>query len=249
MARGGGAVDMTWRLIPEIGSLVIHLHVNTGDAMGANIVNTMCEKVSALLPELLPVEIGLRILTNLTDRRLTKVTCRVPPAALDSPEFDGKQVVDRIVMAYQFAAHDIYRATTNNKGVMNGIDPVLIATGNDWRAVEAGAHAYACMSGRYAPARRGGKKTRTTRSARHARAADGRRRRGRRDQTAPDGARRAAAPWLAERLRLAEVVTAVGLAQNFAAMRALASEGIQRGHMSLHRSNLDLLQRQGATKE
>lgn len=136
--RGGGAVDLTWRYIAPIKSLVIHLHVDTRDAMGANIVNTMCEQLSSVLAGMFPCEVGLRILTNLSDRRLCRASCRVPARAFDTPEFDGRQVVDRIVMAYQFAAHDVYRATTNNKGVMNGIDPVLIATGNDWRAVEAG---------------------------------------------------------------------------------------------------------------
>lgn len=246
--RGGGAVDLEWRFIPEIRSLVLHLFVDTRDAMGANIVNTMCEKVSALLPALIPSEIGLRILTNLTDRRVTKVSCRVPSKAFDSPEFDGKQVVERIVMAYEFAAHDVYRAATNNKGIMNGIDPVLIATGNDWRAVEAGAHAYASLSGRYRPLAVW-----------------------KRDEltgdllgvlelpmavgvvggvtklhpTAKASLKTLGSPSARE---LAEIVTAVGLAQNLSALRALASEGIQRGHMSLHKSNLDLLIRQGATK-
>lgn len=245
--RGGGAVDLTWRVIPEIKSLVIHLHVDTQEAMGANIVNTMCEKVSALMPSLLPCDIGLRILTNLTDRRTTRVTCKVPHAALNTREFDGRQVVDRIVMAYQFAAHDIYRAATNNKGIMNGIDPVLIATGNDWRAVEAGAHAYASMSGRYSPfavwtkTDEGdligdleipmavgvvGGVTKLHPTARAALKTMG-------SPTAQD---------------LAGIVTSVGLAQNLSALRALASEGIQRGHMSLHKSNLDLLTRQGAQK-
>lgn len=245
VSRGGGAVDLTWKYIPEIKSLVLHLYVDTRDAMGANIVNTMCEKVSALLPELFQAEVGLRILTNLTDRRRTKVTCRVPYQALNSPEFDGHQVVERIVMAYQFALHDIHRATTNNKGIMNGIDPVVIATGNDWRAVEAGAHAYASLSGRYKPLAvweqdeagdlRGslelpmalgvvGGVTKLHPTARAALRLLG----------SPDAQ------------ALAGVVTAVGLAQNLSALRALASEGIQRGHMSLHKTNLDLLSRHGA---
>lgn len=248
VSRGGGAVDLTWKYIAEIKSLVLHLHVDTRDAMGANIVNTMCEKVSALLPELLKAEVGLRILTNLTDRRLTKVTCRVPHRAFQSPEFDGRQVVDRIVMAYQFALHDVYRATTNNKGIMNGIDPVVIATGNDWRAVEAGAHAYASLSGRYKPLAVWEKDdagdllgslelpmalgvvggvTKLHPSAKAALRLLG----------SPDAQ------------ALAGLVTAVGLAQNLSALRALASEGIQRGHMSLHKSNLDLLSRQGASKK
>jgi hydroxymethylglutaryl-CoA reductase len=245
--RGGGAKDLTWRYIEAIQSLVVHLHIHCGDAMGANIVNTMCEKVSTLILELFPCAVGLRILTNLTDRRRTRVACRVPVAALDSPEFDGRQVAERIVMAYQFAYHDIYRATTNNKGVMNGIDPVLIATGNDWRAVEAGAHAWAARSGAYRP------------MAEWSLGSDG----------ALEGVlelpmavgtvggvtklhptAQAALKLLGtpNAQGLAQIVTAVGLAQNLSALRALASEGIQRGHMSLHRTNLDLLRRNGASK-
>ena len=241
IARGGGALDMTWRYIPEIKSLVIHLHIDTRDAMGANIVNTMCERISGLMPELFPCEIGLRILTNLTDRRMSKATCIVPWKTFHSREFDGRQVVDRIVMAYQFADHDVYRAATNNKGIMNGIDPVVIATGNDWRAVEAGAHAFASLSGRYRPLAKWSKNSDNdligelelpmalgvvggvTKLHPSAKAA----------------LKLLGSPTASE---LAEIATCVGLAQNLSALRALASEGIQRGHMGLHKSNLDLLQ-------
>ncbi|MCX6110712.1 MAG: hydroxymethylglutaryl-CoA reductase, degradative [Proteobacteria bacterium] len=247
VARGGGACDLDWRYVPEIGSLVLHLYVNTCDAMGANIVNTMCERVSTLMPELLPVDIGLRILTNLNDRRLTDVTCFVPASALDTREFDGKEVVERIVMAYQFAAHDIYRATTNNKGIMNGIDPVLIATGNDWRAVEAGAHAYACRSGRYMPlavweATPSGDLVGRLAVPMAVGVVGG--------VTQLHPAAQAAMALLGspDARALAGIVASVGLAQNLSALRALASEGIQRGHMSLHKSNLDLLNRQGAAR-
>lgn len=245
MERGGGALDMTWQYIQEIKSLVIHLHIDTRDAMGANIVNTMCERISGLMPELFPCEIGLRILTNLTDRRMSKAVCRVPWKAFQSKEFDGQQVVERIVMAYRFADHDVYRAATNNKGIMNGIDPVVIATGNDWRAVEAGAHAYAAISGRYRPL------------ATWRQSADG-------DligelelpmalgvvggvtklhPSAKAALKLLGAPSASE---LAEIATCVGLAQNLSALRALASEGIQRGHMGLHKRNLDLLQHQSS---
>lgn len=247
VSRGGGAVDLTWRHIAEIKSLVLHLYVDTRDAMGANIVNTMCEKVSALLPGLFGAEVGLRILSNLTDRRLTKVTCRVPHQAFHSREFDGRQVVERIVMAYQFALHDIYRATTNNKGIMNGIDPVVIATGNDWRAVEAGAHAYASLSGRYKPLAvwektPEGDLTGSLELPMALGVVGG--------VTKLHPSAKAALRLLGspDAQTLAGVVTAVGLAQNLSALRALASEGIQRGHMSLHKSNLDLLSRHGATK-
>lgn len=246
MERGGGAKDLTYRLIPEIKSLVFHLHIHTGDAMGANIVNTMCEKLSTVLPELFPVDVGLRILTNLTDRRVTRVTCTVPENALDSHEFAGAEVIDRIVMAYQFAHHDVYRAATNNKGVMNGIDPVLIATGNDWRAVEAGAHAYAARDGQYRPL---AVWTKTDRGELHgvlelpmAVGTVG-------GVTKLHPTAKAALKLLGSPSArvLAEIVTAVGLAQNLSALRALASEGIQRGHMSLHRGNLDLLSRLAPT--
>jgi hydroxymethylglutaryl-CoA reductase len=249
LARGGGAVDLTWRHIPEIRSLVLHVHINTCDAMGANIVNTMCERISTLMPELLPVGIGLRILTNLTDRRMTEVSCRVPVAALQSAEFEGKQVAERIVMAYQFAAHDVHRATTNNKGVMNGIDPVLIATGNDWRAVAAGAHAYTCQSGTYKPLATwhlapNGDLCGTLRLPLAVGVVGG--------VTRLHPTAQAALALLGhpDARELANIVASVGLAQNLSALRALASEGIQRGHMSLHKSNLDLLDRRGgASKE
>lgn len=248
LSRGGGVQDLSWRYIDAIKSLVMHVHVHTCDAMGANIVNTVCEKLSTVVGDLFPgCSIGLRILTNLTDQRLARASCRVPKQALASREFDGQEVVQRIVMAYQFALHDVHRATTNNKGVMNGIDPVVIATGNDWRAVEAGAHAYAARDGRYKP------------MAVWEQDAQG-------DligsielpmavgtvggvtklhPTAQASLKLLGRPSATE---LSGIIVAVGLAQNLSALRALASEGIQRGHMSLHRGNLDLLRRQGAGK-
>lgn len=241
IARGGGALDLDWHYIPEMKSVVIHLHIDTRDAMGANIVNTMCERVSALMPEILPCDIGLRILTNLTEKRLARAECIIPASAFQSPEYNGNDVVDRIEKAYLFAYYDIHRATTNNKGVMNGIDPVLIATGNDWRAIEAGAHAWASKDGKYRPLAiwrktlhgdlhgileipmavgvvGGVTKLHPTAQA------------SLRLMGNPDAA------------TLAQIVVATGLAQNLSALRALASEGIQRGHMSLHQKNLDLLQ-------
>jgi len=242
VARGGGARDLDWRWIEAIESLVVHLYVDTREAMGANIVNTMCERVSGLMPELFPCSIGLRILTNLTDRRLARAVCRIPVTALDTPEFSGARVAQGIERAWLFACHDQHRATTNNKGIMNGIDPVLIATGNDWRAIEAGAHSYAVRSGRYQP------------MASWQRLPAG-------DlegilelpmavgtvggvtklhPTAAAALRLMGSPTARE---LAGIIVATGLAQNLSALRALATEGIQRGHMGLHRKNLDLLQR------
>jgi hydroxymethylglutaryl-CoA reductase len=241
LERGGGAKDLSWRWIPEIKSLVLHLDVDTRDAMGANIVNTMCERVSALVAEYIPCDIGLRILTNLSDKRLAKAECTIPWQAFDSDEYDGKLVTDRIEKAYLFAYYDKYRATTNNKGIMNGIDPILIATGNDWRAVEAGAHSY-CVdaSGQYRPMAKWQKLENgdlygslelpmavgivggVTKL----------------HPTAQTALKILGHPNANE---LAEIICCAGLAQNLAALRALASEGIQRGHMSLHQKNLFLL--------
>ena len=246
LERGGGAKDIDWRFIPEIQSLVLHIHIDTREAMGANIVNTMCERVSAVLPEIIPCDIGLRILTNYTAKRLARASCVVPASAFDSPGMVGTQVVERIAKAHLFAVHDVCRATTHNKGVMNGIDPVVIATGNDWRAVEAGAHAWAARSGTYQPL------------TLWERMSDGNLF-GRIEiplavgivggvtklhPTAQAALKLLGSPTAQE---LAQVIVSVGLAQNLSALRALASEGIQRGHMSLHQKNLELLARQGTS--
>lgn len=239
LARGGGVRGIRWRYIEAIASLVIYIDVDTRDAMGANLINTICEKLSKRIQEFIPCEMGLRILTNLCDKRMAKARCRVPADALANSQFTGPEVVHRIVQAYLFAAHDVYRAATHNKGVMNGIDPVVIATGNDWRAVEAGAHAYCCRSGEYQPMTRWSK-----------------------DENGDligeielpmalgtVGGVTTLHPTAQASLRLmgnpnaqalSEIVVAVGLAQNLSALRALASEGIQRGHMSLHQSNIRL---------
>lgn len=237
--RGGGATSLTWRFIDAIGSLVLYLDVDTRDAMGANMINTMCEKLGKRIQELIPCEMGLRILTNLCDKRLARAHCRVPRESLSNREFSGPEVVDRIEQAYLFAAHDVYRAATHNKGVMNGIDPVVIATGNDWRAVEAGAHAYSCRSGVYQPMTRWWKNAEGDLEGEiELPIAVG---------TVGGVTRLHPAAQAALRLLgqptaqgLAEIIVAVGLAQNLSALRALASEGIQRGHMSLHQSNLAL---------
>jgi len=243
LARGGGVRDIRWRFIEPIQSLVIYIDIDTRDAMGANLINTICEKLSKRIAELIPCEMGLRILTNLCDKRMARAHCRVPKEALKNQEFSGPEVVDRIVNAYLFAAHDVYRATTHNKGVMNGIDPVVIVTGNDWRAVEAGAHAYCCRSGSYQPMTHWWKN------------ADG-------DLegsielpmavgtvggvTTLHPTAQAAIKLLGSpsAQALAEIIVCVGLAQNLSALRALASEGIQRGHMSLHQGNIRLAQRE-----
>ena len=238
--RGGGVKNLTWYYIPEISSLIVNVVIHTCDAMGANIVNTTCEKLSVELSQLFACECGLRILTNLSDKRLTRSEVTIPKGELGTEGFPGEKVVERIVKAYEFAYFDPYRAATNNKGVMNGIDPILIATGNDWRAVEAGAHAYAMLSGRYRPFV---KWSQTPNGDLH----------GflempmavgvvggvtRLHPTAQAVLKVMGYP---DAKRLAEICVSVGLAQNLSALRALASEGIQRGHMDLHHKNLELM--------
>lgn len=233
---GGGARDLIVRVLPEttVGPmLVVHLVYDVRDAMGANAVNTACEALAPLIEEITGGRVGLRILSNLADRRLARAECRIPASALAFNGFSGERVARGVVEAWAFAAADPYRAATHNKGILNGIDAVAIATGQDWRAIEAGAHAYAARSGRYTslstweldaegnlvgrlelPLAVGtvGGATRAHPAARVALKILG-------VQTARE---------------LAEVMAAVGLAQNLAALRALATEGIQKGHMALH---------------
>src|SRR5699024_2836645 len=155
VARGGGAEDLEVRILnEESGSafsqmLVLHLYVNTCDAMGANIINTMVESLAPIVEQLTDGNVYLRILSNYADRCLARARCVIPPELLADENYTGEEVRDGVVHAYEFAASDPYRAVTHNKGIMNGIDPVVIATGNDWRAVEAGAHAYAVRHGSY----------------------------------------------------------------------------------------------------
>lgn len=233
---GGGPRDLEVRLIPEspIGTfLVLHLIYDVRDVMGANAVNTAVEKLAPFVESLTGGRVHLRILSNLADRRLAKaqVTIRTTDLAFDN--YTGEQVRDGIIEAWAFAAIDPYRAATHNKGIMNGVDAVVLATANDWRAVEAGAHAFASLSGRYTSLSTWGKDangnltgslempmavgivggaTRVHPTAKVALKLMG-------VKTAND---------------LAEIIVSVGLAQNLAALRALATEGIQKGHMALH---------------
>ncbi len=231
---GGGVKDVEVRVLDSIvGPMVIvHLLVDTGDAMGANAVNTMAEAVAPYLEELTGGRAELRILSNLADHRIARAR-----AVFKKEAIGGEEVVDKMIAAYAFAAADPYRAATNNKGIMNGVIPVVIATGNDTRAIESGAHAYAARSGKYAP------------FATWEKNADG-------DlvgsielpmavglvggATKIHPAAQVAVKMLGVKTagELAQIIAAVGLAQNMAAMRALATEGIQRGHMSLHARNL-----------
>jgi hydroxymethylglutaryl-CoA reductase len=239
---GGGARDLEVRVFEQTAvgpMLVVHLIFDCRDAMGANAVNTACESLAPRIEQITGGRVMLRILSNLADRRLARAHCTVPVEVLAFEGFSGERVAQGIVEAWAFAAADPYRAATHNKGIMNGVDAVVVATGNDWRAVEAGAHAYAARSGRYtslstwacdadgSSAIRGnlvgtlemplavgvvGGATRVHPTAQVALKILG-------VQTA---------------LQLAEVIVSVGLAQNLAALRALATEGIQRGHMRLH---------------
>lgn len=233
---GGGARDIEVRKLaktPAGPMLVVHLLFDVRDAMGANAVNTACETLAPMIEDITGGRANLRILSNLADRRTATAECTIPARVLQTPEILGPDVVRGIVEAGAFAESDPYRATTHNKGIMNGMDAVCIATGNDWRALEAGAHAYAARSGQYTsltqwretgagdlygtltlPVAVGtvGGATRVHPTAKIALKILG----------------------ITSAGELAQVMAAVGLAQNLAAVRALATEGIQRGHMRLH---------------
>jgi len=233
---GGGARDLEVRVIEHsaVGAmLVLHLLYDTRDAMGANTVNTALEAIAPLVAEISGGRTLLRILSNLADHRLARAKGVVPSASLARAGFSGEQVALGIMEAWAFAAIDPYRAATHNKGIMNGVDAVVIATGNDWRAIEAGAHAFAARSGRYTSLSTwtvdaGGNLVGTLELPMAVGIVGG--------ATRVHPAAKAALKLLAVKTarELAEVITAVGLAQNLAALRALASEGIQRGHMKLH---------------
>lgn len=235
--RGGGATEIAARDLGE-GFVVTHVYVDCCDAMGANLVNTVAEAVGPRIAALCQGTLGLRILTNYCDRRCARVTARVPVSALECDRATGEAAARGIATASRFAELDAYRAVTHNKGIMNGVVAVAIATGNDTRAIEAAAHAFACRNGRYGPLA-------TWRIA----GAEGT------DEAtlvgelslplavgvvggalrAHKGARLALDLVGARTAReLAMIVAAAGLSTNLAALRALATEGIQRGHMALH---------------
>ena len=233
---GGGCRDIITRHIADsaVGPmLIVHLHYDCRDAMGANAINTTLEYLAPRIADLTGGRTLLRILSNLADRRTVTAKCTVPKDALATKTMDGAQIAQRIAEANAFAVVDPYRAATHNKGIMNGIDPVCIATGNDWRAIEAGAHAYAARSGQYSaltdwhvdsqgdlygeitlPAAIGiiGGATKVHPSAKVALKILG-------IQSASE---------------LAQVIASVGLAQNLGAIKALSTVGIQSGHMKLH---------------
>lgn len=233
---GGGPKDLEVRLISNSAAgpfLIVHLLFDVRDAMGANAVNTACEKLAPALEEITGGRVHLRILSNLADRRLAAAECTIPVESLAFGEYSGEQVRDGIIEAWAFADADSYRAATHNKGIMNGIDAVLLATGNDWRAVEAGAHAYAARFGFY--------RSLSTWSQDQTGNLKGRLELplaagivGGATRVHP-GAKTALKLMDVKTAReLAEIIVSVGLAQNLAALRALATDGIQQGHMSLH---------------
>jgi hydroxymethylglutaryl-CoA reductase len=233
--HGGGVRDIELRTIATASGSAIAVHVlaETGDAMGANIVNTICEALAPRIAEICGGNIALRILSNLSDRSLVSATVSYSLESIATGEYSGERVRDRIITASEIAAADPYRATTHNKGVMNGVDAVAIATGNDWRAIEAGAHAYAAMSGQYRPL--------ATWAAGEDGSLRGELTMPLRVATVGGTLHANSAARLALRLagvedsrELAQLVAAVGLAQNFAAVKALATDGIQQGHMRMH---------------
>ena len=235
-ALGGGPRDLEVRVIDNsaIGPyLVVHLYIDVRDAMGANVVNTACEKLAPALEEISGGRVHLRILSNLADRRLATAKCIIPVDSLSFGEYSGEQVRDGIIEAWAFADSDPYRAATHNKGIMNGIDAVLLVTGNDWRAVEAGAHAYAARFGFYRSLSiwskdRDGNLCGELEMPMAVGTVGGATR-------VHPGAKTALQLMDVETASdLAEIIVSVGLAQNLAAMRALATDGIQKGHMRLH---------------
>lgn len=233
---GGGPLKLEIRKIHDsaIGPfLVVHLLLDVRDAMGANAVNTACEALAPRLEALTGGRVHLRILSNLADRRLVRANCKIPVVELGFEEYSGEQVRDGVLEAWAFADADPYRAATHNKGIMNGVDAVLIATGNDWRAVEAGAHAYAARDGRY--------RSLSTWSKDSDGDLIGRLEMplavgivGGATRVHPGAKIALKMMGVESAAELAEITAAVGLAQNLAALRALATEGIQEGHMSLH---------------
>lgn len=242
VSMGGGPRDLVVRDITEspIGPyLVLHWHVDVRDAMGANAVNTIVERMAPDIEQITSGRVHLRILTNLADQRLARARVTIPFDALAFENFSSQQVRDGIIEAWAFAASDPYRAATHNKGIMNGIDAVCLATANDWRAVEAGAHAYAARSGRYTSLSTWGKD------------ADGNLTGflelpmavgtfGGATNTHPGAKAALALMGVTTSRELAEIIVSVGLAQNLAAIRALSTEGIQRGHMGLHARQIAL---------
>lgn len=244
--RGGGAMDIAVRLLNQEPDslfppmLVVHLYVNTQEAMGANMVNTMVEAISPLVAELTGGEIHLRILSNFVDECVATARCIIPPHLLATAKFSGEEVRDRLISAYQFAHSDIYRAVTHNKGVMNGVDAAVIASGNDWRAVEAAAHAYASRNGHYGSltywtvdveGNLCGKLTLPMPVGTV----------GGSIKVHPIAKLTQKITGIQSAQELGQLIVTVGLAQNLGAMKALVTDGIQKGHMALQARSLAMV--------
>ena len=235
---GGGCRDIEVKVIDSVkGPMVVtHIWVDTRDAMGANAVNTMAEALAPYIEKWTGGKVFLRILSNLADRRLARARCVVKKDAITP----GPEIIEGIIQAWAFADADPYRAATNNKGIMNGISPVVIATGNDFRAIEAGAHAYAAKTGRYRAlaqweVNQEGDLEGSIELPLAMGLVGG--------ATAIHPLAKLVVKILGVKTacELAEIAAAVGLGQNLAALRALAGEGIQRGHMSLHAKNIAIM--------
>ena len=239
---GGGCKDIEVHVFddtPRGAMIVMHLIVDVRDAMGANAVNTMAESVAPLVEKITGGSVLLRILSNLADLRLARAHVRLTPEALTTSERAGAEIIEGVLDAYTLAAIDPYRAATHNKGIMNGIDPIIVATGNDWRAVEAGAHAYACRSGRYTSLTRW-EKDRSGALVGSIEMPMAVGLVGGATKTHPLAQLALKILNVKSAQALAEIAVTVGLAQNLGALRALATDGIQRGHMALHARNIAL---------
>lgn len=243
--RGGGAKAVEVRILPAPEGpegeplLIVHLVVDTMEAMGANLINTMAEGVAPLIETVSAGRVYLRILSNLADRRLARAKCRIPLKSLADFGVSGQEIAYGIVQADRFAQADVYRATTHNKGIMNGIDAVALATGQDWRAIEAGAHAFAARTGQYKPLSRWAIEDAHLVGSLELPL-----------QLGLVGGASKVHPGAQSCLEILKVKTvkelacvmaSVGLAQNFAAVRALGSVGIQKGHMALHARSVAVL--------
>lgn len=240
--RGGGARDLhVEQLKGETDFLVVYLHVDTQEAMGANMLNTMLEALKPVLEELSQGQSLMGILSNYATDSLVTASCRIAFRYLSRQKDQGREIAEKIALASQFAQDDLYRAATHNKGIFNGIDAILIATGNDWRAIEAGAHAFASRDGRYQ-----GLSQWTLDLEREELVGE---------MTLPmpvatKGGYIGLNPRVAlshdllgnpSARELAQIIVSIGLAQNFAALKALVSTGIQQGHMKLQAKSLALL--------
>lgn len=232
---GGGAFDIDVRILRTLKNeelLIVHLKVNTLDAMGANTVNTMAERVAPYIEELTGGKVYLRILTNLATDRLVRASVKIK-----KEELGGEDVVDKIVSATDFAFADPYRAATHNKGIMNGISAAVMPTGNDTRAIESGAHAYASITGQYLPLttwekNKDGDLVGTIEMPMAVGLVGGA------TKIHPQAQTAVSVLGVKSADELGEIFAALGLGQNLSAIRALATEGIQRGHMSLHAKNV-----------